>query len=58
MILTIVTIAFNIFLFCTLLFTLATSKNKTAKISGIILMINLALNSYMVLQAFRIAINA
>lgn len=58
MILTIITIAFNIFLFCTLLFTLAASKNKTAKISGIILMINLALNSYMVLQAFRIAINA
>lgn len=49
MILTIVTIAFNLFLFCTLLFTLATSANKTAKISGIILMIDIVLNSCMIL---------
>lgn len=55
MILTIVTIALNLFLFCSLLFTLTTSANKTTRITGMILMIDLALNSYTILQLFSLS---
>lgn len=58
MILTIVTIAFNIFLFCISLFGLIKDASKTERFAGIMLMVNLALNSYMVLRIFKIMVNA